>query len=311
MYSKELRLHISLMLWTLNTDAAKELGYVLESFGLTAFAKDIYYECYLLTADWGCAFHYMLAVPTLSLSSTHAERSFRRLLSNLHQVTNAAQSTGIISLELRLRRFMCESGTIDQSLMVRDFPGCGSSPLEMQPLREDAVLHALPINPQYLGSPPAMVYRLVGQLFEEMMHSSSLPDPRPLARRDTLRVGIVSGKDFDCHPTHRCLSLVSCLLVPLESLGNTSPGLCFQYIAEYLAGRDGRPLLQVVFFDRPHLVTVFAESMRRIAAEVLLLDPTNVSSSRSMIAAAKVDLLIYLSLSTEKFAYLLGQTRSD
>jgi len=50
--------------------------------------------------------------------------------------------------------------------------------------------------------------------------------------------------------------------------------------------------------------------MRAISKEIITLDPNNVSECASRIAAAKVDVLLYLALSTERLTFLLGQFRS-
>jgi hypothetical protein len=66
----------------------------------------------------------------------------------------------------------------------------------------------------------------------------------------------------------------------------------------------------IVFFDRPDLYTAFGDSMRAISKQTITLDPSNVSECASRIAAAKVDVLLYLALSTERLTFLLGHYRS-
>lgn len=101
----------------------------------------------------------------------------------------------------------------------------------------------------------------------------------------------------------------------LESFGNTSPGLCIQSILEAIAARNvsnrnGEVLtFDIVFFDRPDLYTAFGDSMRAISKQSITLNPSNVSECASLIAAAKVDVLLYLALSTERLTFLLGQFR--
>ncbi len=64
-----------------------------------------------------------------------------------------------------------------------------------------------------------------------------------------------------------------------------------------------------VFFDRTGLHTVFAETMRGIAVQTVLLDQNDVSTSMQRVAEAAVDVLLYLALPTEKFSYLLAHAR--
>jgi hypothetical protein len=102
-----------------------------------------------------------------------------------------------------------------------------------------------------------------------------------------------------------------------ERYVNSSPGLCLHKVLEGLVRShttsDKNPLttprIQIVFFDRPGLRTVFAEAMRSVAVRVVLLDVTNLETSRERVAAQQVDILLYLALPTEKFSYMMAHSR--
>lgn len=65
----------------------------------------------------------------------------------------------------------------------------------------------------------------------------------------------------------------------------------------------------LIFFDRQGLNTVFAEEMRFLAAEIHLIDNNNLVRSQSVIMNAKVDILLYLAIPTEKITYFLAHAR--
>jgi len=67
--------------------------------------------------------------------------------------------------------------------------------------------------------------------------------------------------------------------------------------------------IDLVYFDRADSTTAISEFMKTISRETRLIDSQNLDSSREVIATAKVDILLYLALPTEKYTFLLAHAR--
>jgi hypothetical protein len=67
--------------------------------------------------------------------------------------------------------------------------------------------------------------------------------------------------------------------------------------------------LELVFFDRERLNNHFAAVLRRRATEVIVLKESDLVVSAQSIFEAKVDVLMYISLPTEKYTVFLSQFR--
>ena len=67
--------------------------------------------------------------------------------------------------------------------------------------------------------------------------------------------------------------------------------------------------LELVFFDRERLNNHFAAVLRRRATEVIVLKESDLVVSAQSILEAKVDVLMYISLPTEKYTVFLSQFR--
>lgn len=93
----------------------------------------------------------------------------------------------------------------------------------------------------------------------------------------------------------------------LEQLGNTSPGLCMQYILPFISQLFSD--IELIFFDRPGLITVFADWMREASVSSPLLNQDDLYYSRQQIVQAEVDILLYLALPTDKLSYFLAHHR--
>lgn len=166
-----------------------------------------------------------------------------------------------------------------------------------------------------------------------------LPSPNPTTNISSNSNSNSIGGSCSCSNTPIRVGIIS------EAHSNTSPGLCLHNIFTLIAARQAaarartrcrrsthgttpegctncssnsnnkmstknlEPIIEFVFFDRPTLNTIFAEQMRSLSAEVAMLDTTNLESSRGIIAAAQLDILLYIGLPTEKFGWLLAQSR--
>mmetsp|Transcript_20574 Transcript_20574/g.29475 ORF Transcript_20574/g.29475 Transcript_20574/m.29475 type:complete len:739 (-) Transcript_20574:1119-3335(-) len=295
MNTKEILFHISIILWPQNSNSIKSLGYALECFGHTSAARSAYLQCFLLTSDYGCWIHFLLASPTLSKSDSLSKKAFRKSLSGFHQLLQMNSNTcGDIAQMIcgqQIVDMVYSNAESNRRTAVSDDIRSKSSIIDLK------TLTALPLNPQYLGQPPAIIYSLLSTALTSHFPSLTFPAIQSLhyiqARREifsggenVIRLGIVS-----------------------ESHGNTSPGVCVQQILESLSVYDKSCRFHIIFFDRPNLNTVFAESLRMISSTHIVLDPNNLDISKSLIANAAVDILLYLSLSTEKFSFLLGHAR--
>ena len=210
MNKREYLMHISLILWPQNAEVAKTLAYALECFGHTSAAKSLYAQCYFLSGNLGCGLHFMLAAPTILWNSIQAKRSFKNILADFHVILSDYSS-----VTDGLRGFFCtqshrqvaELYIGNQRRSVSLYPGCSdlSSHQNFNFLPViDSVLQSLPLNPQYLGRPPSIVYSLLGVSISTLYHSmlsSLVPSDRflniqraltPLSVR-VLRLGVVSG----------------------------------------------------------------------------------------------------------------------
>lgn len=67
--------------------------------------------------------------------------------------------------------------------------------------------------------------------------------------------------------------------------------------------------IDVIYFDRTTSNTGLSLFIRDVADEALYLDPFDLVASKSVIASANIDVLLYLALPTEKFTFLLAQSR--
>lgn len=81
-----------------------------------------------------------------------------------------------------------------------------------------------------------------------------------------------------------------------------------QTVFQYLA-KQYPMTMSFIFFDRDHLPTVFAHSMRDIAVNTVNINERSVVDTVAIIAAQDLDILIHLALPTDKFGFLLGHTR--
>ena len=77
MHKREYLMHLSLILWPQNVEAAKTLAYALDCYGHTSAARSLYTQCYLLSGNIGCGLHFVLATPTISWNLLQAESSLR------------------------------------------------------------------------------------------------------------------------------------------------------------------------------------------------------------------------------------------
>jgi len=194
MNTREFLYHVSIMLWPQNTDSIKSLGYALECFGHTSTARSVYLQCYLLTADFGCGLHLLLASPTLSQSEFRSMKVFRQSLSGLHQLLQLHFESGCDILQA-----VCGIDTIyNKYRSVMNVSHSKSSTVSLD------TLFALPLNPQYLGQPPAIIYSLLSSVLTLYSPNLSFPLIQRLqyiqARREVfsagkniIRLGIVSG----------------------------------------------------------------------------------------------------------------------
>lgn len=210
MNKREYLLHISLILWPQNAEVAKTLAYALECYGHTSAAKSLYAQCYYLSGNLGCGLHFMLAAPTILWNQLQARRSFKNILTDFHVIL-----TDHSSVADGLRGFFCnhshrqasELYIGNQRRSISLYPGCSdlSSYHTFNPLPViDSLLQAVPLNPQYLGWPPSIVYSLLGVSISTLYHSllsPLVPSDRflhiqraltPLSLR-VLRLGVVSG----------------------------------------------------------------------------------------------------------------------
>jgi hypothetical protein len=113
--------------------------------------------------------------------------------------------------------------------------------------------------------------------------------------RTTYRVGILSE-----HANNGAPDL--CIADVFE----TMPLLCNE--STILSGTQCINL-ELVFFDRERLNNHFAAVLRRRATEVIVLKESDLVVSAQSIFEAKVDVLMYISLPTEKYTVFLSQFR--
>lgn len=298
---KELLLHLSLILWPENVDSMTALAYAWECYGQTSAARSLYAHCFLFTGNIGCGLHYILAAPTITWDIAEANASFQRSLAHFFLLFSRHYPYS----EIRsMRSILC----IDSS-MHSVYRGCQD--IADTPGTIDKILHALPLSPQYLGMPPAIVYSLLSRSISQLyvntiFHISPSPSLHSKSDSRSIRLGIVSGSVLLAF-----IIIIIIFIRYLESYGNTSPGLCIQQILDSIVGRKvfSDKEIEIVFFDRPDLATVFGESMRRIAVQTVMLNPNNVLESAQSIVSASVDILLYLALSTERLSFLLGHFR--
>ena len=202
-HQREYLLHLSLILWPQNAEVAKALAYALECYGHASAARSLFTQCYLLSGNIGCGLHFILAAPTISLNQIQAERSFKNILADFHVilVNNSSATTGLWKFFCtESRRQIVEVYVGNQSRSVSSYPGC-SDQSAVQHLNPppviDMLLQALPLNLQYLGRPPPIVYSLLGISIMTVYHhqlTSHVPLVRfQLTRKRVLRLGVVSG----------------------------------------------------------------------------------------------------------------------
>jgi hypothetical protein len=94
----------------------------------------------------------------------------------------------------------------------------------------------------------------------------------------------------------------------IEHFGNSSPGLCIDFVIEQLILQFGEEV-DLIFFDRPGLNTVFADRMRTIAKESYPIPQQDVFASQTLIAQVYVDILLYMAIPTDKITYMLAHSR--
>lgn len=94
-----------------------------------------------------------------------------------------------------------------------------------------------------------------------------------------------------------------------EATGNSSPGLCLQEIFQQMVMTSQWPI-DLVFFSRPKINTVFASVMEGISKATYVLDENNIDQSVHIIRdLAQPDILFYLALPTERFTVALAHYR--
>ena len=256
-----------------NDNAIKNLAFHYEWNGQIGATIELYHHCSRLTGDLGCKIHSALANPPILWNEHQSRYFYLRTISKLF------------------------------SLLL--LPSVHHS-LPLLALRE------LPLNIQYNGHNINLVHKLLGMVF--MKHFSVLSIESSLVssavthvvdQRRVIRLGIVAGK------TRNLTSY--CLIHLLESHSNSSPGLCIHKILQSLVqlnAADPSVEFQLVFFDRPGLHTIFAETMRNIAVETIVLEETiDVLQTAQLISNAKVDILLYLALPSEKLTVFLAHLR--
>jgi hypothetical protein len=172
---KEFYFQCGLALLPTNVLIAKNLGYILEWHGYFQVAIDIYRSINVLSPDLGAKLHEALSAPTLLMKDTDKYYVFNRSLSIL-------QST----LE------KCDFYHHDHDHIVKN---------------NDELIHLfreLPLNNQYIGIPPSILYEHVYKILQNvyknhtlLMNPSNVPNfNKPLVKQKeyTLHLGIISGR---------------------------------------------------------------------------------------------------------------------
>jgi len=185
-------------------------------------------------------------------------------------------------------------------------------------------IRELPLNPQYTGANANAMYALWSMILVELypsLSSSILP------MQGRISSGQRTGE-----------KLVIKLGIVSESGSNSSPLLCFFPILEAMLAAS--PHIHMHYFAREEdrfAPYIFEQRVREVATEVSFLASNNlqvgvvptvclscvwlcnsflclvvlylVQAAREAIAAADVDILLYLALPTEKFTFLLAHAR--
>ncbi len=278
---QELYHHLALLVMPTNHAAAKNYAFVLEYSNHYTLAKLLYSDCHSVTHNLGCLLHAIMASPTVLTSPAQAEYIYISMLSDLYQLLGAREYTTYNNLDQLYDTF-----------------------------RE------IPINIHYLGYNPGVVLEMTSRClvkFFPALDAVHIPPP-PLqqqhaalaasAQKTVIRLGILAGKhSYHCVP----VSLTLQLLLGAEYRGNSSPGLCLQHVFTSLSAAF--PSLQLIFFDRFGLNTVFAEAVRAVAWRVVAIDQTDVVSSVTRLIRQQLDVLAFMALPTEKFAFFLAHHR--
>lgn len=151
----------------------------------------------------------------------------------------------------------------------------------------------MPVNTHYLGYNPGPVLELFSRALVRDFPSLSEPltalpavaaDAFPVRKHRIIRFGVVS-----------------------VYTGNTSPGLCAEDLLRALPAAF--PNIHLIFFDRIGLNTFFAWHVKKVAKEVVLLNDQDLLGSADKLRDAHCDVLLYMDVGTEKFAFLLAHMR--
>lgn len=299
---KELLFQMAISLYPMNIYAYKNLAYMIEWIGETAVAFSLYSTCGNITRDIGCLLQSALCSPSIIWSERQAYEYQIKAIKLLGDV------------------------------MMREFVNRTS----MDPLEhlQDPYLafRELQLNIQYLGLSPRIAYELFsnimyvefpslgyvfGKFRREGVNTASLSmTVGDIITLPTIKTSLLHSRDADktngsnnqVHGDESCylhLGIVS------EHDGNSSPSLCmlnvFNKIVQ-LSQEVGKRIC-VVYFERPDSILAFTEIMRQTSTTVLSLNVNNLTSSQELIDRARVDVLLYLALPTEKFTFLLGHAR--
>lgn len=154
----------------------------------------------------------------------------------------------------------------------------------------------MPLSAQYLGYGPGILFELMGRSLRAGLsityQQHSIPPPVDIANS-----GLIVARDRKVR-----IGLVS------EHVGNTSPGLTMQSVFQHIFTEHGNEF-ELVFFDRPGLITVFGYEMRLLASEIVFLLVDDFSKTAELIANTHLDIIIYLALPSDKQTYLLSGAR--
>lgn len=106
------------------------------------------------------------------------------------------------------------------------------------------------------------------------------------------------------------ISLLILFLYYIEYYSNSSPGLCIHEVLKKLILQYQGKEFQLLFFYRDDSAnTIFEKEMRELSYQSIKINQNDLIESRNIIANSMLDILIYLALPTEKFTFLLSQSR--
>ena len=98
--------------------------------------------------------------------------------------------------------------------------------------------------------------------------------------------------------------------VVAESRGNSSPGLCLQHILTELTYAVLPTIkLDLYFFTRNGMDTVFASALKNVSIETYVLDESDIKFSTGIISDVQLDILLYIALPTERFTVTMAHYR--